>query len=296
VSSLVTNFLTVDVEDYYQVSAFDRIVPRSEWGRREDRVCRNTDRILEMFDEAGVTGTFFVLGWVAERHPDLVRRISAAGHEIASHGYGHRLVYELRPREFREDIRRSRAVLESICSAPVQGYRAPSFSITERSLWALDVLIEEGFVYDASIYPIRHDRYGIPSAPREAHWITRPAGRIWEVPGSTVRVIAGNLPFAGGGYFRLLPYQWTRWAFRRVNGAEGRPVVFYIHPWELDADQPRLPVGRLTAIRHYRNLSETEPRMRRLLSEFAFGPVASSLSGARLATPALHAAPALSTL
>jgi len=290
----VTNFLTVDVEDYYQVSAFDRVVSRDEWGQRESRVCRNTDRLLEMFGRSGVSATFFVLGWVAERHKDLVQRIAAGGHEIASHGYMHRLVYEQTPDEFRADIRRSKELLESIAGKPVLGYRAPSYSITNQSLWALDVLIEEGFEYDASIYPIRHDRYGIPDAPREAHWISRPAGRIWELPGSCVRVAGVNVPFGGGGYFRLLPYAWTRWGFGHLNGTEGRPGVFYIHPWELDPEQPRLPVARLTAIRHYRNLAETEGRMQRLLSEFRFGPVAASFSTSRLHQTPLQTAPALS--
>jgi polysaccharide deacetylase family protein (PEP-CTERM system associated) len=280
----IVNILTFDIEDYFQVSAFDRVLPRSSWDGCESRVCQSTDRLLQMLSDADVKATCFVLGWVAERFPDLVARIAAEGHEIASHGSSHRLVYEMTPDEFREDIRRSKRVLEAAGAGPVLGYRAPSYSVVERSLWALDVLIEEGFVYDASIFPIHHDRYGIPSAPRHPYRITRKAGSIWEVPPSTVRCFGANLPIAGGGYFRLLPYAWTRWGIRRLNIAEERPAVFYLHPWELDPEQPRLAVGRLTAFRHYRNLAVTGSRLRRLLKEFPFAPAATVLE--QLATAA----------
>ena len=273
----VVNALTVDVEDYFQVSAFESHVPRGQWDRFESRVCRNTERLLDVFDEFGVNGTFFVLGWVAERHPALVRQIAARGHEIASHGYWHRLVYRTTPREFREDVRRAKAAIESACGMPVLGYRAPSFSITDRSIWALDILASEGFIYDASIYPIRHDRYGIPKAPRHAYRVSGPLG-IWELPGSTVRLGGQNLPIGGGGYFRLLPYGWTRRGIEHVNVREQKPVVFYLHPWEVDPEQPRLPATLLSRFRHYRNLKETEPRLRRLLSEFEFGPALSLLT------------------
>jgi polysaccharide deacetylase family protein (PEP-CTERM system associated) len=270
--------MTVDVEDYFHVSAFEASVPRARWDSLESRVVGNTERLLDLFQRARVRGTFFVLGWVAERHPALVRRIAEAGHELASHGFGHRLVYDQSPEEFREDLRRSRAVISSAASAPVRGYRAPSFSITERSLWALDVIREEGFVYDASIFPIRHDRYGMPSAPRHFHAIERAAGTLWECPGSTVRVAGTNLPVAGGGYFRLLPYAWTRWGIARLNRTERRAAIFYLHPWEIDPGQPRLPGSRLSRLRHYTNLDKTEARLERLLAEFRFAPLGDLLA------------------
>ncbi len=291
--SPITNAMTVDVEDYYQVSAFERVVARDRWHEYESRVAANTDRLLGIFADASVRATFFVLGWVAERDSSIVQRIAAAGHEIASHGYGHRLVYDQTPQEFREDVRRGKALLEQSCGRPVLGYRAPSFSITDRSLWALDVLIEEGFVYDASIFPIRHDRYGIPTAPRHPFWVSHGVGSggvgrafgpakagqrdLLEIPGSTVRVAGVNLPVAGGGYFRLLPYWWTRFGIGRLNAAERRAAVFYLHPWELDPAQPRLEASRLSRFRHYRNLGETERRLRRLLGDFRFGPIADAI-------------------
>lgn len=265
----IVNVLTFDIEDYFQVSAFDDVVARSEWGSRESRVCGNTDRLLQILSDANVKATCFVLGWVAERYPLLVERIAAEGHEIASHGYSHRLVYEMTPAQFREDILRSKQVLEDAGGGPVLGYRAPSYSVIEKSLWALDVLIDAGFVYDASIFPIHHDRYGIPSAPRHPYRIERASGSIWEIPPSTVRCFGANLPVAGGGYFRLLPYGLFRWSLRRVN-AEGLPAVFYMHPWEIDPDQPRQTVGWLTRLRHYRNLHRTEERLTRLFSDYSF--------------------------
>jgi polysaccharide deacetylase family protein (PEP-CTERM system associated) len=273
----ILNALTIDVEDYFHVSVFDGVVPRSEWDRLESRVCRNTDRLLALFAQHGVRGTFFVLGWVAERHPDLVRRIAAGGHEIASHGFGHRLVYDQTPAAFRQDVRRSKQLLEDAAGVSVRGYRAPSYSIVPRSLWAIDILIEEGFAYDASIFPIRHDRYGIPVSGRHPYLLERAGGRITEVPGSTTRVGPANLPIAGGGYFRLLPYAWSRWGIQRVNGVERRPVVFYLHPWEIDPAQPRLPAGFVGRLRHYRNLDRTEARLRQLLRDFAWGPLCSIL-------------------
>ena len=284
----IVNVLTFDIEDYFQVSAFDRVVPRPRWDSYESRVCQSTDRLLQVLADSDVKATCFVLGWVAERFPALVRRIAEQGHEIASHGYSHRLVYDMTPAEFAEDLRRSKWALEAAGAGPVLGYRAPSYSVIDRSLWALDVLIDEGFLYDASIFPIHHDRYGIPTAPRHPYRINRAAGSIWEVPPSTVRWFGANLPVAGGGYFRLLPYAWTRWGIRRLNVQEERPAVFYLHPWELDPEQPRLNVGRLTAFRHYRNLAETEGRLRRLLKDFPFAPAATVLQ--QVVSPA--AAPA----
>jgi polysaccharide deacetylase family protein (PEP-CTERM system associated) len=292
----VLNAFTIDVEDYFQVSAFDDYVARTSWTSFESRVCRNTERLLDIMAAANTRGTFFVLGWVAEQYPDLVRRISRAGHELASHGYEHRLVYEITPEAFREDLRRARGAIEAAAGVPVLGYRAPSFSITRDSLWALDVLIEEGYVYDASIYPIRHDRYGIPDWSRHMHVIARRHGQLWEVPGSTVRLGGMNLPIGGGGYFRLLPYGWTSRGIDRLNASEGRPAVFYLHPWEIDPQQPRLPVrlSAMTEFRHYRNLDKTETRLRRLLKEFAFGPVSEVLgldSAPTVATPAFWDSP-----
>jgi polysaccharide deacetylase family protein (PEP-CTERM system associated) len=270
----VVNAMTIDVEDYFHVSVFDGVVPRARWDSLESRVVANTERMLGIFDDCEVTGTFFVLGWVAERFPSLVRRIAARGHEIASHGYGHRLVYDQTRRTFRDDVRRAKALLEAAGERLVIGYRAPSYSITPRSLWALDILIEEGYQYDSSIFPIRHDRYGIPISPRHPYVLRRAAGELVEAPGSTTTVGPVNLPIAGGGYFRILPYQWTRWGIRRVNHREGRPVIFYLHPWEIDPAQPRLRAGLLSRFRHYRNLGETEARLRRLLNEFEFAPMA----------------------
>ena len=275
----VLNAMTVDVEDYFHVSAFDGVLPRTEWDRMESRVVANTDRLLHIFADAGVVSTFFVLGWVAERFPQLVRRIADQGHEVASHGYAHRLVYDLTPQTFREDVRRSKRVIEAACGRGVQGYRAPSYSITPRSLWAIDILIEEGYGYDASIFPIHHDRYGIPLSPRHAFRLDRPSGAIVEAPASTVRVGPMNLPVAGGGYFRLLPYAWTRWGIARINGREGRPAIFYLHPWEIDPGQPRLKGSALSRVRHYRNLDKTDERLRRLLGDFAFGPMTKVLAG-----------------
>jgi polysaccharide deacetylase family protein (PEP-CTERM system associated) len=272
----IVNAMTIDVEDYFHVSVFDGVVPRHQWDSLESRVCRNTDRILEIFDERDVRATFFILGWVAERFPDLVRRIAWAGHEIASHGYAHRLVYDQTPSAFRDDVRRAKALLEATTGVPVRGFRAPSYSITPRSLWALDVLIEEGYTYDTSIFPIHHDRYGIPLSARHPYWIQRASGSILQVPGSTLRWNGMNLPIGGGGYFRLLPYAWTRWGISHLNSEEQRPAVFYLHPWEIDPDQPRLRTSTLGRARHYGRLDQTEQRLRRLLSEFAFAPLSST--------------------
>lgn len=279
----IINAMSIDVEDYYHVSVFDGIVPRDAWNAMESRVCANTARLLDVFDEFEVRSTFFVLGSVAERHPELVRTIAQRGHEIASHGHAHRLVYDQTRAAFRDDVRRAKAMLEEASGRPVVGYRAPSYSITPRSLWALDVLIEEGYQYDSSIFPIRHDRYGIPVSDRRPYSIVRDAGSIVEVPGSTTTVGPMNLPVAGGGYFRILPYWWTRWGISRVNEVEQRPVVFYLHPWEIDPDQPRLHAGRLSRFRHYRNLHQTETRLRQLLSDFRFNTMQALVNEVRLA-------------
>ncbi len=277
VPARVVNAITVDVEDYFHVSVFDGVVPRHQWDQLESRVCANTDRLLAIFEEHQVRGTFFVLGWVAARFPDLVRRIASLGHEIASHGYAHRLVYDQTPQAFREDVRKAKNILEEIVGTRVAGFRAPSYSITPRSLWALDTLIEEGHAYDASIFPIHHDRYGIPLSARHPYWIHRGAGSILEIPGSTLRRQGLNLPFGGGAYFRLFPYAWTRGGILRLNRDEKRAAVFYLHPWEIDPDQPRMHSSALSTYRHYTNLHKTEERLRRLLSEFAFAPLRSTL-------------------
>lgn len=284
----MVNAMTVDVEDYFHASAFDRIVSRPSWAGRDSRVVGNTERLLECFDRSGIHATFFILGWVAERFPQLVRDIAAAGHEIASHGFHHQLIYLLTAEQFREDVRRAKATIEDAAGCGVRGYRAPSFSIVRESLWALDVLIEEGHSYDASIFPIRHDRYGIAGAPRHAHRINGLAGSLVEVPPSTVRIGAHNLPIAGGGYFRLLCYAWTRWGIARLNRA-GEPAVFYIHPWEIDPDQPRLRAGRLTGMRHYHGLGQTLDRLEMLCNEFAFDTVSAMLAAQPDATVAMAA-------
>jgi polysaccharide deacetylase family protein (PEP-CTERM system associated) len=269
----IVNAMTIDVEDYFHVSVFDGVVPRSQWPALESRVCRNTERVLGVLDEAGVSATFFVLGWVAERHPSLVRRIAAAGHEIASHGYAHRLVYDQTRAAFRDDVTRAKALLEDTSGTAVYGYRAPSYSITPRSLWAFDVLLETGHRYDSSVFPIHHDRYGIPVSARHAYRVTRDAGSLLELPASTCRLGGMNLPVGGGGYFRLLPYAWTRFGIDWVNRVDRRPAIFYIHPWELDPGQPRLACSLLSRTRHYRNLQHTEARLRRLLRDFRFAPL-----------------------
>lgn len=268
--SSILNALTVDVEDYYHVSAFEGLVRREQWDGFESRVVASTHRILNALEAASVRGTFFVLGYVAERHPELVRAIQAAGHEIGCHSYWHRLVYRQTPKEFRADLRQARDLLQDITGVSVTAYRAPSFSITRRNLWALDILIEEGFRFDSSIYPTYHDRYGIAGAPPQPHQIARPAGTLWEFPMAIYRRFGYPLPIGGGGYFRLYPYALTRHGLGAIN-REGRPFVVYIHPWELDPEQPRLRPSRLTAFRHYVNLHRTENRLKRLLRDFALG-------------------------
>lgn len=273
----VLNAMTVDVEDYFQVSGFEDRIGRDRWDTFESRVVRNTDRLLELFARHDVRATFFTLGWVAERFPDLVGRIAQAGHEVASHGFWHRLVYNQTPDEFRDDIRRARAALSAAAGMPILGYRAPSFSITDRSRWAFDVLLEEGHAYDASVFPIHHDRYGIPSAPREFHTVPCATGTLWECPASTIRVAGVNLPVGGGGYLRMLPYAYTRWCFNRINEVERRPVVCYLHPWEIDSEQPRVVSGTVSSFRHYRNIDKIENRLTRLVQEFRFAPLADVL-------------------
>ncbi len=260
------NAMTVDVEDYFQVTALEPAIPRAEWDRWPVRVAANTERVLELFAAHGVRATFFVLGWVAERFPALVRRIAEAGHEVASHGYDHRRVTTMRPEEFRRDVLRARALLEDTAGVAVRGYRAPSYSIVARTRWAHRILAETGHVYSSSVYPVRHDLYGMPDAPREPY---RPLPGLLEVPVTTVRVAGRTWPCGGGGFFRLYPYRLSRWALRRVNRTEGRPAVFYFHPWELDPHQPR-PKGlpARSRFRHYLNLGRMQGRLERLLGDF----------------------------
>lgn len=285
----IVNAMTVDVEDYFQVEAFARVVPRAAWDEFACRVEANTDRILEQFARAGVHGTFFTLGWVAERYPALVRRIVTAGHELASHGYGHARVDSLTAATFRADIARAKGLLEDIGGVPVVGYRAPTFSIGARTPWAYDMLAREGHRYSSSVYPIRHDLYGAPDAPR--HPSRTPDGAMWEIPMTTLRVAGQwwggtNLPCSGGGYFRLLPYAVFRRGLAAFNRAEQLPGMFYFHPWEVDPGQPRIDgAGRLSRFRHYLNLARTAPRLDRLLVDFAWGRVDQAFASV-LATPA----------
>jgi polysaccharide deacetylase family protein (PEP-CTERM system associated) len=267
----VLNAFSVDVEDYFQVGAFERAIPRDTWGGFEPRVERNTLRLLDLCEEHGVRGTFFTLGWVAERWPGLVRAIRDAGHELGTHGQDHRRVTTLSPREFRQDVRRSKRTIEDVAGVEVIGYRAPNYSIVRETLWAMDVLIEEGFRYDSSIFPIRHDHYGIPDFPRFPRPVRGENGTaLQEFPISTIRFAGMNLPFVGGGYLRHFPLPFIRWGMHHLNDHERRPAIVYIHPWELDPDQPVQPVGVLTRLRHYRNLDRTEDRLAKLFSEYAF--------------------------
>jgi polysaccharide deacetylase family protein (PEP-CTERM system associated) len=272
----VTHLFTVDVEDYFQVGAFERLIPRESWDTRECRVERNVDLLLEMLAAASATGTFFTLAWIAERYPALIRRIARAGHEIASHGVSHRRINEITIAEFREEARMSRAVLEDVSGTHVIGFRAPNFSILPGCEWAFDVLVEEGYEYDSSRFPINRPGYGSPRTPRYAHTLDTASGTLVEVPLTTVDVLGMRLPAAGGAYIRHFPYALIREAFRDCERS-GIPGVFFIHPWELDPDQPRIDASWLTRVRHYRNLDRTSIRIERLLKEFRFEAIAGSL-------------------
>ena len=265
-SESITNALTIDVEDYFQVSAFADSIARSQWDSLECRVERNVHRMLDLLAQKNARATFFTLGWIAERYPALVRRIVADGHELASHGHGHQRASDLSPAEFTEDVRKAKAILEDIGGVRVRGYRAPSFSIGQGNLWALDVLQATGHDYSSSIYPVKHDHYGSPDAPRFAHTIRE---GLVEIPPTTLRLLDRNLPSGGGGYFRLLPYGVSRWMIEQVNQRDAQPAIFYCHPWEIDAQQPRVAgVGWKSRFRHYVNLGKTEQRLARLLDDF----------------------------
>ncbi|MEO8523692.1 MAG: XrtA system polysaccharide deacetylase [Caldimonas sp.] len=265
------NALTVDVEDYFQVSALAPLIDRASWPSRECRVAGNVERLLDLFSEHGAHATFFTLGWIAERYPQLVKRIVADGHELASHGYGHLRASEQSRADFQQDVQRAKGLLEDMSGGPVRGYRAPSFSIGDSNPWAFDVLLDAGHRYSSSVYPVQHDHYGSPDAPRFPYAV-RPG--LLEIPLTTVRMWGRNLPAGGGGYFRLAPYSLSRWALRRVNDSDLRPAIFYMHPWEIDPGQPRIPgTGLKTRFRHYVNLDKTESRLGRLLGDFRWGRV-----------------------
>lgn len=266
----IVNAMTVDIEDYFQVQAFERLVDRNRWDSFDLRVERNTEAVLELFGKAGVKATFFTLGWVAEKFPSVVRRIVAEGHELASHGYAHVRASDQSPDTFRADVRKTKALLEDVGGVAVRGYRAASFSIGSGNLWALDVLGEEGHAYSSSIYPVRHDHYGMPEAPRFAFRPRGPQG-ILEMPITTLAFGGRNWPCGGGGYFRLLPYWASRWAMRRVNDADREPCIFYFHPWEIDPGQPRLAGAPLKSrLRHYVNLSRMQAKLGAALNDFAW--------------------------
>lgn len=271
----VVNAFSIDVEDYFQVAAFDDVISRREWDGFEPRVEENCRWLLQFLEEHEVKATFFVLGWVAERWPDLVREIPLRGHELASHGYDHRRVTTQTPSEFREDVAKTKRILEDLAGVEVLGYRAPTYSIVRETLWALDVILEEGYSYDSSIFPIHHDLYGIPGAQRFP-WVVRERGdsRLWEFPISTGRLFGVNFPFIGGGYTRLLPWHFVRWGMRRLNFGERRPAMVYLHPWEVDPEQPRQKAARrMSRLRHYRNLALTKKRLHKLAEEFRFTTV-----------------------
>jgi polysaccharide deacetylase family protein (PEP-CTERM system associated) len=266
VSNGIVNALTIDVEDYFQVSAMEPHFDRRNWDNVPCRVERNIERLLTVLAEHEARATFFTLGWIAERYPQTIRSIVDAGHELASHGYGHERASRLTREQFLEDIHRAKAILEDTAGVAVIGYRAPSFSIGRDNLWAFDCLLEAGYRYSSSVYPIQHDHYGMPEAPRFAY---RARDGLVEIPVTTMRMLGRNLPAGGGGYFRLAPYELSRWAIRRVNEVEGQAAIFYFHPWEIDPEQPRVNgVSLKTRFRHYLNLDRTEARLQRLLGDF----------------------------
>ena len=271
------NAMTIDVEDYFHVLAFDGVIDRALWDALPRRVEQKTNRLLEIFADTRTKATFFTLGWVAERHPGLIRRIASEGHELASHGYAHIRADRQNRNEFRDDVRKAKLLLEDTTGTLVRGYRAPTFSIAKDNWWAFQILSEEGYTYSSSVFPIRHDLYGTPNLPRTA-FVAEPS-RVLELPLATVRLLSLNFPCAGGGYFRLLPYGISRWAIRRVNSRGGVPCVFYLHPWEIDPGQPRQYNAPLKSrFRHYTNLHRTEDRLRRVLRDFSWGRIDQAFS------------------
>lgn len=278
-NSPITHAMTVDVEDYYHVAAFGQVIRLEDWEKWPSRVEANTDRLLQLFADANIHITFFILGWVAERYPELVRRIHQQGHEVASHGFSHQLVYRQTPEVFREETARSKILLEDLTGEAILGYRAASYSVTRKSLWALDILADLGFEWDSSIFPTRHDNYGIPGSPEEPYRIvTRSGKQLTEFPLTTARVLGQAIPAAGGGYFRQYPYALSRWLFDRASLNQTMPRIFYLHPWEIDPAQPRVPnASWFSNFRHYTNLDKCLPRLERMLSDFRFGSISQSL-------------------
>lgn len=273
----ITNYLTIDVEDYYHVSAFERVVGHKNWDSYESRIETNTKVILDMLDSYEVKATFFVLGWIAQRFPNLVKDIHGRGHEIGCHSFYHRLIYNLSPDEFMKDAKKAKDVLEQITGRPVSGYRAPSYSIIKETLWALDILEELGFKYDSSIFPIFHDRYGIFNSPRFRYKL--PNNNLMEYPITTSVFLGLKIPVSGGGYFRLLPYNLTRMFLGRINQKEKQPFVFYLHPWEIDPAQPRIEgLSAFSKFRHYNNLDRAAGRFKSLLKDFKFVPINHSIN------------------
>ncbi|HWV14508.1 MAG TPA: XrtA system polysaccharide deacetylase [Cellvibrio sp.] len=280
----VTHAMTVDVEDYYHVAAFNKAINPADWEQWPSRVEANTHKLLQLFDDANIKITFFILGWVAERYPELVKTIRAQGHEIASHGYSHQLIYKQDQQVFREETARSKQILEDLGQLPVVGYRAASYSITRKSLWALDILAELGFTWDSSIFPTRHDNYGIPGSPEEPYRIiTNSGAALTEFPLTTAKVLGQSVPAAGGGYFRQYPYALSRWLFDRASLNQTKPQIFYLHPWEIDPDQPRVPnASWFSNFRHYTNLKRCLPRLERMIGDFQFGTISQSLGSTEI--------------
>ncbi|HUS18592.1 MAG TPA: XrtA system polysaccharide deacetylase [Terriglobales bacterium] len=293
----VMNALTIDVEDYFHTEAASGAVSRDQWPHQPTRVEASTLQLLQMFDRHSVKATLFILGWVAERFPALIRQAADAGHEIACHSYWHRAIFRLTPDEFREDTKRAKAAIEDAAGTGLAGYRAPSFSMVSGTEWALDILAELGFLYDSSVNPIRHDFYGNASAPRQPHKVA--GGALWELPIATVRVAGQNLPMGGGAYLRIFPLRYMQWGLKQLR-EEGSVAMFYLHPWEIDPEQPRLPLGMKSRLRQYTNLRQTQSKLESLLSEFSFGPAIAAYpelggnAGALIAKPAGRAAMSLS--
>lgn len=276
----ITHAMTVDVEDYYHVAAFSNVINPQDWDKWPSRVEANTYRLLQLFDDAKIKITFFILGWVAERHPDLVKNIHERGHEIASHGYSHQLIYKQTPAIFRAETLKSKQILENLIQTPITGYRAASYSITRNSLWALEILSDLGFTWDSSIFPTRHDNYGIPGSPEEPYRIiTESGGELLEFPLTTAKVLGQSIPAAGGGYFRQYPYALSRWLFDRASLNQTKPQIFYLHPWEIDPEQPRVPnASWFSNFRHYTNLKRCLPRLEHMIRDFEFGTMSQSLA------------------
>lgn len=280
----VTHAMTVDVEDYFHVAAFNKVIDPNTWDSWPCRVEQNTNTLLALFDRNKIKITFFILGWVAERYPELIKRIHQQGHEIASHGYSHQLIYKQDPKVFREETAKSKQILEDLIQQPITGYRAASYSITRNSLWALETLAELGFTWDSSIFPTRHDNYGIPGSPEEPYKIGTRQGKILtEFPLTTAKVLGQSIPAAGGGYFRQYPYFVSRWLFEIASLNQTKPQIFYLHPWEIDPDQPRVPnASWFSNFRHYTNLHRCLPRLERMLADFKFGTISESLGSAEV--------------